>query len=866
MDKSQWNRLQSLFEGAVALQSIERDAYLNTHCSDDPVLRLQVESLIAASDSASAALGGAIGGVARELAAELAPGQRMGPWELVRGIGHGGMGAVFLARRADGEYEAQVAVKLIGVARTAEHLRRFRSERQILASLDHPNIARMLDGGTTDQGLPWVAMEYVDGLPLDRYCAEHSLTVTHRLGLFLDICDAVRYAHQHLVVHRDLKPGNILVTTEGVPKLLDFGIAKLLAPGDPDAHETGTAIRLMTPAYASPEQLRGSTITVASDVYALGVVLYELLTGKLPHAVAGKTLLEIERTVCEVMPEPPSAVAPEATRRRLRGDLDTIVMTALQKEPQRRYGSVERLADDVHRHLAALPVLARGDTRAYRVGRFLRRHRLGAAVAASAIALLGAFAITTSIQARRLAVERDAATLARANAEQVAEFLTSVFEVSDPSESRGQTVTARELLDEGAKRVASQLTGQPAVQATMMRVIGNVYGTLGLHDRSRPLLEQALKQHLELYGAANDETATSQLALAVLFQDLGDVKSAEPLFRQALATREALYGLEHARVSEALSELAYLLQTNGDNAGAEALFRRALAQNRRLYPPGDPHIASTMTKLARSLRESGKLVEAEPLLREALAIQRAAHGNTHPDVASTLRNLGSLLRDRGSLDEADTLFQEAIALRRAVLGDVHPEMANTLNSYGLLLQRKGENGRAIAVYREFIGILEQIHRNPHPSMAAAYSNLASVMRDEGRFDEAVTLYAQSRRVNEQVLAKGHPNTAHPIAGLAWIYMDRKQYALAEGLFREALAIRRKALPAGHRYTGESLSDLGACLTAQGRYAQAEAFLTEAVKVLRATEGDGASRTKRAVARVADLEARRASARQAGVPR
>ena len=863
MDPRQWDRLQSLFEGAVALESVERNAYLSGQCSDDPELRLQVESLIAASESASAALGGAVRSVARELAADLAPGQRIGPWELVREIGHGGMGAVFLARRADGEYDAQIAIKLIGGVRTAAHLRRFRAERQILADLDHPNIARLVGGGTTELGAPWVGMEFVDGLPLERYCAQHALTVDQRLRLFLDICGAVRYAHQHLVVHRDLKPGNILVTGDGVPKLLDFGIAKLLAPGDTNSEETGTAVRLMTPAYASPEQLQGGAITVATDIHGLGVVLYQLLTGRLPHDVAGKTLGEIERLVCDEVPPRPSIAAPPGTARRLRGDLDTIVMTALQKDPRRRYESVERLADDILRHLTSLPVRARGDTRAYRLGRFLRRNRMGAAVAASAVMMLGAFAVSTSIQARRLAVERDAATFARANAEQVAAFLTSVFEISDPSESRGRAVTARELLDEGARRVEEELAGQPAVQATMMRIIGNVYAALGLNDQARPLLEHALMRQREMYGDLHEETATTQLALAVMHQDDGDVKAAEPLFRQALATRQAVYGPEHAMVGEVLTDLAYLLQTNGDNIGAEAMFREALALERTLYPPGDPHIASTMTKLARSLRESGKLAEAEPLLREALALQREALGNSHPDVASTLRNLASVLRDRGTLHEADTLFQEAIELRRAVLGDVHPEVANILNSYALLLQRKGENDRAIATYHEFIRILEQIHSRPHPSLAAAYSNLASVMREEGRHDEAITLYTKSLQVNDQVLAKDHPNRAFPLVGLAATYMDRQMFARADPLFRQALALRRAALPEGHRYIGETMSDLGACLTALGRYREADSLLTQAYALLRAAEGEDASRTRRAGERIEELKRRRDAVAQTG---
>ena len=866
MERDRWNRLQSLFEGAVALQSHDREAYLDSHCSDDPELRSQVESLIAVSDAASDALGAALRSAANDIVKPLVAGQRVGPWELVREVGHGGMGAVFLARRADGEYQAEVAIKLIGGLRTAEHLRRFRMERQILATLEHPNVARMLGGGTTAEGIPWVAMEYIDGVPLDRFCGERALAVEARLALFLDVCRAVRYAHQHLVVHRDLKPGNILVTADGVVKLLDFGIAKLLAPGEIDASQTGTAMRLLTPAYASPEQLRGGAITVATDVYGLGVVLYQLLTGRLPHDVAGKSLVEIERIVCEEPVSRPSSVVAQKDARRLRGDLDTIVLTALQKDPRRRYESAARFADDIERHRAARPVLARGDTAAYRLGRFVRRHRVGVSVAAAAVLLLAAFAGTTSLQARRLAVERDAATLARTNAEQVATFLASVFEISDPEESRGRRITARELLDEGARRIRNELADQPSVQATMMRVIGDVYGSLGLRDESRPLLEESLAGFRALYGDGHPEVATSKLALGVLYKDNGDVNAAEPLFRDALATRRRVFGPDHRLIGEALTELAYLLQTNGDNVAAEELFREALAMERRVYPPNDPHVASTMTKLARSLRESQKIDEAEPLLREALAMQRASLGGDHPDVASTLRNLASVLRDKGGggLHEADTLLQEAIAIRRRVLGEDHPETANTLNSYGLLLSSMGETKRAIAVYREFISILDRIHTTPHPDQGAAYNNLAVALRDDGQYAEAEPFYRRSIRVTEQVLAEGHPNRAFPLVGLAGLFMDQRRYADAETHYRRALSIRRAALPAGHRYIGETLSDLGATLVEQRRYAEARRYLNEAVASLRTAEGEDASRTKRAVARLARLD-QVTGLKQAGTP-
>ncbi|HUF28815.1 MAG TPA: serine/threonine-protein kinase, partial [Gemmatimonadaceae bacterium] len=578
MDRSRWQRLESLFDAAIEMRPVERSAWLGARCADDPALREQVESLIAASESgagsASALLGGAVEDAAHDLAGDAAVGERIGPWELVEELGRGGMGVVYRARRADAEYEREVAIKLLGGIRTSEHLRRFRVERQILAGLEHPNIAHLIDGGTTPRGVPWVAMELVHGMPLDRYCDAHGLGVEQRLALFLDVCAAVRIAHRHLVVHRDLKPANILVTADGTPKLLDFGIAKLLASGVGDVGETGTAVRLLTPAYASPEQLRGEPVTVATDVYGLGVILFQLLTGRLPHELAGKTLGEIERLVCEEEPQRPSTVAASpALGRRLRGDLDTIVLTAVKKDQHRRFESVERLADDIQRHLTGRPVRARGDTRKYRLGKFVRRHRVGVAATVAAAAALAVFAVAMGVQARRLAIERDAATLARTHAEQVAGLLTGIFEVADPSQSRGESVTARELLDEGARRVEADLADQPELQAAMMRLIGGVYHGLGLESRARPLLERALAQYRALHGDEHGEVATSQMALAYTLQDLGDLAGAEPLYRDALATRRRLHGAEHPLVSESLSGLAYLIETQGDQTDAELLFR-----------------------------------------------------------------------------------------------------------------------------------------------------------------------------------------------------------------------------------------------------------------------------------------------------
>jgi eukaryotic-like serine/threonine-protein kinase len=822
-----WARLQTLFDVALSLGPAERDEYLSRECGPDTALRQQIDSLIAASAQAGDRIDGIVGLAARELAPTAAPGQRVGPWELVREIGRGGMGAVFLAHRVDGEYEARAAIKLIGGMRTPEHLRRFRAERQILAGLDHPNIARLLDGGSTDEGVPWVAMELVEGMPLDRYCDQAGLTVEQRIALFLDVCSAVAFAHQHLVVHRDIKPGNILVTADGVPKLLDFGIAKLLDPEAADSAETRTAMRLLTPAYGSPEQLRGEPVTIAADVYALGIVLYRLLAGRMPYELEEKSLTEIERLVCAIDPPRASTIAlTPRLQRRLRGDLDTILMTALRKEPAARYASVDRFADDLKRHVTGLPVLARGEHWAYRARKFTRRHRAGVVVAAVLVILLTGFTGALGIQNQRLAAERDAATAARSSAEQVASFLADVFTVSDPDRARGDTVTARELLDAGAERVEEELAGQPALQAGMMVLIGRTYTGLGLEDRARPMVEGALERYYALYGDVHADVATAELELAGVLQNMGDVEAAEPLYRQALATRRTLFGDEHPDVSDAYAKLGFLLETRGDFAGGEELFRIALDQDRRFFSPEHPRVAKALMRLGRLLRQNGRIEEAEPLLREALTILRAHHGRDHPEVASAARNLAALLRDSGAYAEADTLYQEVIDIRRRVLGESHPQLGIALNSYALLLDRMGETDRAIDAFTSSLHLVERHSGPAHRSVGANLNNIGWTLTRAGRYDDALPNFVRAVEVWDQALDSDHPGRAMPRMGMATAYRAQGRCADAEPWLREALAIRRRAAPEP-RALVQTLTDLGECLTMLDRHDEAAAALREA---------------------------------------
>lgn len=620
----------------------------------------------------------------------LQPGDRVGQYRLQRRLGRGGMADVFLAARADEEFRRQVAVKIVhrGADRPGNR-RRFKSERQILASLDHPNIARLLDGGSTEEGRPYLVMEWVEGVPIDRFCDQYSLSIEERLHLFAKVCDALQYAHQNLVVHRDIKPSNILVTAEGVPKLLDFGIAKLLAP-DPLLHTlevTRSELRPMTPQYASPEQWQGGGITTASDVYSMGVLLYKLLTGRLPRVSPGGDPGDIERLRRHDEPCRPSlAVAepaavdedsgltvaevarlrgtqPSQLRRQLTGDLDNIVLMALRREPHRRYGSAEQLADDVQRHLSGRPVRARPDTLGYRVGKFIGRNRVGAAAGLVAILLLIAFVPAVTLQARKIGHERDRVALERDKAQRVADFMVELFEVADPSESRGNSITVREVLDRGADRILNELADQPEIQATLLVTIGRVYGSLGLYGRSGPLLEHALTLRRSLYGEESLEVAEALELVAKQRGGTGRFDESLDFLQQSLDMRQGLLGDMHPGLIESLLTLGETLRRRGDLEASHRYLRRAIAIAESNEALAFESSAQTLFSLAAVSYQSGDLPRAEGF---AVRLVRQLDGEAanHPLLPLGLHLLGVVRRDLGRLELAEEHLQQSLDIRR----------------------------------------------------------------------------------------------------------------------------------------------------------------------------------------------------------
>jgi serine/threonine-protein kinase len=813
----------------VFLAARERDAearasFLTGECAGDDALRAEVESLLAADRDADRV--DALAESWREPWEGDAPpaeGVRVGPYRLLEILGSGGMGTVWLAERDDDQFRQQVALKVLRAeANTPELRHRFRNERQILARLTHPNIARLHDGGITDDGRPWFAMEHVPGQPLDRFCAERRLAVPERVALLMQACDAVEHAHGKLVVHRDLKPSNILVTADGDVRLLDFGIAKLIEPeSDPDG-PTRTGTRAMTPDYASPEQVRGEPVTTESDVYSLGVVLFEILTERRPHSVAGLSPSEAERVICGDDAPAPSTVAAEPARRRiLAGDLDTIVAKALQKEPDRRYRSVAELHDDLRRYLEGRPVLARPDTASYRLRKFVRRHRWGVlAVAAMALSLMGGIA-GTAWQARRAGVQAAVAAGERDRAQQVTRVLVGMFEAADPLQAGGDAVSARAVLDRGRRWLDSAAGQDEAVRATLMLTMGKAYGNLALYDEAESLVTGALRERRALAGTDEDLAVAEALSeLGALHQHLGRHDEARDALRQALDVRRRLLGEIAPEVAAAWNNLGSAFHSLSLVDSAVVCYRRAAELWERLPPEGNG-LAGTLGDLGTALGHAGEEAAADSLLRRAIALHREEPPGDA--LAAALNNLALVRAREGDAAGAEPLLRESIAIRERILGEGHPVVATVRNNLAAILERRGKLDEAEPLYRAALAEKRVALGDLHPSVARSLNNLGILVQKRGDLDEAGRLLTESLEIRKRVWTADHPEVARGLHNLAFLRALKEDPAGAEPLYREALAMRRSLLGDDADETRETAANLAGLLEKAGRTAEAEAL-------------------------------------------
>jgi eukaryotic-like serine/threonine-protein kinase len=785
-------------------------------------------------------------------------GERVGPYRIVRSLGRGGMGEVFLAERADEQFRQQVAIKLVRRGLLSRHIQgRLKLERQILATLDHPNIARLFDGGTTTDGTPYIVMEYVDGEPIDVYCDSRNLSIEQRLRLFMTICSAVHRAHQNLIVHRDLKPSNIMVALDGTPKLLDFGIAKMLD----DRHMMHTMAvtqadyRVLTPDHASPEQIRGDPITTASDTYVLGVVLYELLCDCKPFALKGNRLGDLEHAICEETPPAPSVVvqaredaagiarqrgtSPARLRRELAGDLDNIVLMAMRKEPERRYSSVEQFAADIQRHLDGMPVLARADAWSYRAGKFLTRHALVAGLAAAFLALLIGFSITTYVQSGRIAEERDLAQVERSRAqtaqrraEAVSEFLIDSFRLADPSHARGKEITAREILDQGAARISKELGAQPDLQATLLDTIGSVYLSLDLPADAQPLIERGLAVRRRLHGEKHVDVASSLYSLNRVYEKKGDLKTAEALAIDSLAINSLLTGAESIETAGSLCRLGIIQQARGDQVHAEQNLNECLRLRIARLGPNHELVTVPLDNLARIAQDRRDLDAAERLYRAAIDIDERNKRLDHPQYIRHLHNLATALHGKGDLDGAEPLYRKALALYRQVLGPAHSETVAAASNLGRLLMDRGRFDEAQQAYDAALVATRKAHGSqPHVDVGYLLAELGRLDFERKRYPDAETHYREALQIYRATLPTGHGYTAAALTMLGRTQLELRQPREAEETLQAAMKEWAKEYGVGSPWYAQTRAFLGRAWALQRRFAEAEAALTETYPVL-----------------------------------
>ncbi len=806
MDATRWERIQALFHEVADLPGPAQRAFLEAECRDDPALMAEVLGLLEEDARGDSLLDRDVAHVAGQVLEQGIPpallDQDFGPYRMKQVLGEGGMGVVYLAERED--LGSVAAIKILRDAWLSPDRReRFASEQRTLAQLNHPSIARLYDASTLPDGTPWFVMEYVEGVPLTQFCEEHASSIPERLRLFRAVCEAVEHAHRHLIVHRDLKPSNILVKPDGSVKLLDFGIAKQLDSLEGPVDRTRTGLRLMTPAYAAPEQILGEPVGIHTDIYTLGVVLYELLTGRLPFDLANRTPSEAETVIVEQRPERPSAAAKEkSVSRRAWADLDVLCLTAMHIEPQRRYRTVEALIRDIDHYLAGEPLEARPDTFGYRLGKYVRRNwRPVSAATASFIVVVGLVVFYTV----RLATARNAAVAEAARTQRIQHFMLNLFQGGDEAVGPADSLRVVTLVDRGV-RDAQGLDGEPAVQAELYETLGSIYQKLGKLDR------------------------------------------ADSLLRTALAQRRALFGSDHAETAKSLVALGSLRVAQAEYKEAEGLIREGLEMSKRQLRPGHPAIASATVALGQALEESGQYQEGIKVLEQAVRLRSAAGGTPTAELAASMRELANTHFYAGHLAVADSLDRLVLALTRKLNGERHPLVAEDLINLGAVQQEWGHYKEAEQYYRQALDITQAFYGPNHYKTAAGLTVLGRALRFEPQGnDEAARLFEQALVIRERVFGKVHPQVASTLNEMGGVALARNRFAEAEVLARRVLAIYRTVYGGKHAFTGVGVSNLASVYVAQQQYARAEPLYREAIEIF--TESQGAEHLNTGIARI-----------------
>jgi serine/threonine protein kinase/tetratricopeptide (TPR) repeat protein len=824
VDSSRWERIQKLFHEAAVLPPSEHRGFLQSACADDESLTEDVLALLREDARGTSLLDQPLAEVAHRVLAENAdslPFQELGSYRIRKVLGEGGMGVVYLAERQD--LGSLVALKLLRDAWLSPARReRFAAEQRTLAQLNHSSIARLYDADTLPDGTPFFVMEYVEGLPLTDYCVQTQCSIERRLQLFRQVCEAVQYAHSNAVIHRDLKPSNILVRPDGSIRLLDFGIAKQVESLDVPAQQTLTGLRLMTPAYAAPEQIRGQRVGVQTDVYSLGVILYELLCSQLPFDLSNLAPIEAETVLLEHEPPRPSVTA---RRKALPAaslsagswaDLDVLCLTAMHKDTERRYRSAEALIRDVDHYLKREPLEARPDTLGYRLEKFVRRNRREVVAAVAALLVVVGLVVFFTV---RLAKARDAALAEAAKTQRLQRFTMNLFQGGDEAVGPADDLRVITLVDRGVQE-ARALTGDRSAQAELYQTLGGVYTNLGKLDAADKLLNSALEQRRSLFGADSPEVADTLVALAGVRDEQAQFDEAEKLARQALDISKRHLAPTHPAIGKATALLGKILENRGTYPAAIAVLEEA-ARLQSQSEASRADLSATLSELANCQFYAGNYDISESLNQRILAMDRELYGERHPHIADDLINLGAIQFERGRYSEAEAFYRQGLDITQSFYGKDHPATASALTMLGRGLVYEDKLDEAALILQQALAIQEKTLGKTHPRVAGTLNELGKIAQRRGKLDEAEAEFSRTVEIYKSIYAGKHYYIGIALSNLAGVLVDRKEYGRAEKLFQEALQIYSQTLAPDHQNVGIAHVRLGRAFLRERRYADAE---------------------------------------------
>jgi eukaryotic-like serine/threonine-protein kinase len=871
MDADRWTIVDDLFHQCLNLDNDSQQQLLADVGKDDPELASIVAEMLANHSKSQDFLESS----AHEWT-NIEIGQSIGPWSVIREIGQGGMSTVYLAERNDGRFNKLVAIKFLhGFIHGAKMHDRLVAEQRILARLNHPNIAQLIDAGLTDSGRPYFILEFIDGTNIIEWCNRGNLSLDQRLDLFDQVAAAVQYAHQHLIVHRDLKPSNILVDRSGNVKLLDFGIAKIVDEESiVDGPATKTGLYMMTPEYASPEQLKGSEITTSSDVYSLGIILFEMITGRHPYPSVPGNPLEYTRQRLESNPSKPSTLVTSTSRssdekgiglhpdyirelrKRLQGDLDTIVLTALHADVQRRYKSIEQFRSDINNYRSNKPISARPDSTYYRIGKFISRHKVGVALSTVAMLLLAATALVAVLQAQDARLEKE-------KAEMVTTFLKEMLQSPNPYND-GREVLMVDVIEQAALKMDTSFIKYPEVSASLRQTFGVTYRELGKYDEALGHLSESLNSLIALHGYQHENVSIAQSNLALLHQRLGNYSTADSLFSQAFNTDLKLFGKESAIYAKRLNDLGISKWYLGDYEQAEPLIRESVELEEKLKGSSHTDVAVGLGNLATLLSDKGEYVEALELHKRELHILRDNHPNdTHPAIPQSLSHIGILYSDLGQYETSRQFHAEALSLYRKIRGDDHADVAYALNNLAATYSNLAKPDSSISLLNESLIISVTVLGAQHPNVGIQLNNIARAKRDMGDLAGAEQGYRDALDIWLAAFTEDHPYHAHGYSNLGTVVVSQNRYREALPMLEEAFRIRKQLLPAANPELANTRSILGYCLFKLGRSSEAEPMLKDAYDVLKASLGEDHNSTKAAKTRLDEFYDNRGRPASAG---